>query len=116
MDMISYVFPNASFAKLNKIETPELPRYYFKTIRKAVGQAIIYNDLIFCDLEEVRNADLIAEISDYLLRMREIKSSFVVGRIDQTCYFSIRNKTSKKAVGTIALSIVRGIEIGRAHV
>ena len=70
MDMISYVFPNASFAKLNKIETPELPRYYFKTIRKAVGQAIIYNDLIFCDLEEVRNADLIAEISDYLLRMR----------------------------------------------
>ena len=64
MDMISYVFPNASFAKLNKIETPELPRYYFKTIRKAVGQAIIYNDLIFCDLEEVRNADLIAEISD----------------------------------------------------
>ena len=49
------VFPNASFAKLNKIETPELPRYYFKTIRKAVGQAIIYNDLIFCDLEEVRN-------------------------------------------------------------
>ena len=47
--------------------------------------------------------------------MREIKSSFVVGRIDQTCYFSIRNKTSKKAVGTIALSIVRGIVYGGGH-
>lgn len=115
MDMISYVFPNASFTKLNKIETPELPRYYFKTIRKAVDQSVIYDNLIFCDLEEVRNADLIAEISDYLLRMREIKASFVVGRIDQMCYFSIRNKTSKKAVGSIALSIVRGIGYGGGH-
>ena len=37
MYMISYVFPNASFAKLNKIETPELPRYYFKTIRVRIS-------------------------------------------------------------------------------
>ncbi len=115
MDMISFVFPYASFAKLNKIETPELPRYYFKTIRKAVDQSLIYDDLIFCNLEEVRNADLIAEVSDYLLRMRDVKSSFVVGKIDQTCYFSIRNKTRKKAVGSIALSIVKGIGYGGGH-
>lgn len=115
MDMISYVFPHASFSKLNKIETPELPRYYFKTLKKAVEQSVIYDDLIFCNLEEVRNADLIAETSDYLLRMRDIKSTFVIGRIDNTCYFSLRNKTRKKAVGTIALAIVRGIGYGGGH-
>lgn len=115
MDMISFVFPNASFAKLNKIETPELPRYYFKTLKKAVDRAIIIDNLIFCNLEEVRNADLIAETSDYLLRMRDIKSTFVIGRIEQVCYFSLRHRTNKKSVGSIALSIVRGIGYGGGH-
>lgn len=115
MDMISYVFPCASFTKLNKIETPELPKYYFKTIKKAVEQSVIIDDLIFCNLEEVRNADLISEISDYLLRMRDVKSTFVIGKIDQTCYFSIRNKTRNKAVGAIALAIVKGIGFGGGH-
>lgn len=115
MDMISFVFPHASFSKLNNIETPELPRYYFKTIRKAIDQSVIYDDLIFCNLEEVKNSDFIAEIADYLLRMRDIKSSFVVGKVNQMCHFSIRNKTNKKSAGAIASSIAKGIGSGGGH-
>lgn len=115
MDMISFVFPYISVKKMNKIESPELPRYYFKNIKKAVEQAVIIENLIFCDLGEVRNSDLIAEMSDFMLRMRDIKSTFIVGRVDNMGYFSLRYKTNKKSVGHIALSIVKGIGYGGGH-
>ncbi len=55
MDMISYVFPNASFAKLNKIETPELPRYYFKTIRNCFFTCFISYRKITCLVNSTNN-------------------------------------------------------------
>ncbi len=115
MDMISYVYPYVSPGKLTKIETPDLPRYYFKNIKKAIEQSVIIDTVLLCDLGEVRNADLIAEMSDFLLRMRDIKCTFVVGKIEDTCFFSLRYKTSKKSVGHIAISIVKGIGYGGGH-
>lgn len=115
IDMISFILPRASLPKINRIENPELPRYYYKTIKKAVEQSVIIDDLIFCNLDEVRNTELISEISDYFLKMRDVKSTFIIGRIDKTAYFSIRHQTNKKAVGKIALSIVKGIGYGGGH-
>ncbi len=115
MDMMSFIFPHVSLAKLTKIETPDLPRYYFKTLKRAIEQTTVVDTLLFCDLGEVRNADLIAETSDFLLRMRDMKCSIVVGKIENCCYFSLRYKTNRKSVGKLASSIVRGIGFGGGH-
>lgn len=116
MDMISYVYPKVSPGKLTKIENPDLPRYYFKNIKKAIEQSVIIDNVLFCSLGEVRNTDLIAEMADFLLRMRDIKCTFVVGKMESTCFFSIRYKTSKKSVGHIAVSIVKGVGHGGGHI
>ncbi|MCX8084771.1 MAG: bifunctional oligoribonuclease/PAP phosphatase NrnA [Calditerrivibrio sp.] len=113
--MMSYVLPHISLKKLSKIETPEIPKYYYKNIKIALENAQIYGDLIFCDLKDVRNADLIAETSDFFLRMRDIKWSFVIGRVDNMAFFSLRCKQSKRKVGMIALGIVKGIGTGGGH-
>lgn len=115
LSMMSYVLPHISLKKLSKIETPELPKYYFKNIKIALENAQIYNDLIFCDLKDVRNADLIAETSDFFLRMRDIKWSFVIGKVDDMAYFSLRCKQTKRRVGMIALQIVKGLGTGGGH-
>lgn len=115
MDMLSFIYPYVSSTKLTKIETPDLPRYYFKNIKKAIEQSVIIGNVLICDLGEVRNADLIAEMSDFLLRMRNIKCSFIIGLIENTCYFSLRYKTSKKSIGQIAIAIVKGIGYGGGH-
>ncbi len=115
MDMMSFVYPYVSANKLTKIESPDLPRYYFKNIKKAIEHTTIIDNVLFCNLEKVRNADLIAEMSDFLLRMRNVKCSFVIGLIDDTCYFSLRHKTSKKSIGQIAIYIVKGIGYGGGH-
>ncbi len=115
LSMMSYVLPHISLKKLSKIETPDLPKYYFKNIKVALENAQIYNDLVFCDLKEVRNADLIAETSDFFLRMRDIKWSFVIGKVDNMAFFSLRCKQTKRKVGMIALSIVKGIGTGGGH-
>ncbi|TCK58355.1 DHH family phosphoesterase [Seleniivibrio woodruffii] len=113
--MMSYIFPYISHKKLTKIENPEVPRYYFKNLKKAVECSEIIDNLIFCDLGEVRNADLIAETSDFLLRMRDIKWTFVVGRIDNAGYFSLRSKSIRTAVGRMAISLVKGLGTGGGH-
>ncbi len=116
LDMMSYILPKISLKKLAKIETPELPRYYYKNLKKVTENTVIIDNLAFCDIKDVRNADLIAETSDFLLRMRDIKWSFVIGKIDDMCYFSLRCKSVRRKVGTIALNIVKGIGTGGGHI
>ncbi len=114
-EMMGFILPHISLNKLAKIENPELPKYYFKNMKKATENAKVIKDLIFCNLEDVRNADLIAETSDFFLRMRDIKWTFVIGKIENTCYFSLRCKSTKRKVGHIALGLVRGIGTGGGH-
>jgi len=114
-EMMGFILPHISLNKLAKIENPELPKYYFKNMKKATENAKVIKDLIFCNLEDVRNADLIAETSDFFLRMRDIKWTFVIGKIENMCYFSLRCKSTKRKVGHIALGLVRGIGTGGGH-
>lgn len=115
LSMMSYVLPKISLKKLSKIETPELPKYYFKNIKVALENAQLYDNLVFCNLNEVRNADLIAETSDFFLRMRDIKWTFVIGKVDDMAFFSLRCKQAKRKVGLIALNIVKGLGTGGGH-
>lgn len=114
--MLGYVYPHISMTKKSKIENPDLPRYHFKTLRKAVENAVIKDNLLFCDLADVRNADLIAENADYLMRMREIKCVFVIGKVDNLAIFSLRYKSTRKSVGNIAKKMVKGVGYGGGHV
>jgi nanoRNase/pAp phosphatase (c-di-AMP/oligoRNAs hydrolase) len=114
-EMMSFLIPHSSLKKLSKIENPELPRYYYKNLYKAIEKMEIVDDVILCDLGDVRNPDLIAESSDFFLRMREIKWTLVSGSIDGICYFSLRCKSTRKNVGHIAMVLTRGIGSGGGH-
>ena len=115
-EMLGFIYPYVSINKISRINNPELPRYHYKTLRRAIENAVIIEDLLFCDLGDVRNSDLIAETSDYLLRMREIKCVFVCGKLDDVIMFSLRYKSTRKSVGRIAMRIVQGIGYGGGHV
>lgn len=115
LEMMGFIIPKINLNKLAKIETPDLPRYHFKNLKKGIENSIVIDNLIFCDLNEVRNADMIAETSDLLLRIRDIKWTFVMGKCEEMAFFSLRCKSPKKKVGSIALSIVRGIGTGGGH-
>ncbi|MDR2868943.1 MAG: DHH family phosphoesterase [Deferribacteraceae bacterium] len=115
-EMLGFIYPYVSLRKLAKIKSPELPRYHFKTLRRAIENAVIIDELLYCDLGDVRNSDLIAESADYLLRMREVKCVFVVGILDKVAMFSLRYKSTRKSVGRIAMRMVKGIGYGGGHV
>jgi nanoRNase/pAp phosphatase (c-di-AMP/oligoRNAs hydrolase) len=115
-DMLGFIYPFISLRKLAKINNPELPRYHFKTLRRAIENSLIIDELLYCDLGDVRNSDLIAESADYLLRMRDVKCVFVVGLLDKVAMFSLRYKSARKSVGRIAMRMVKGIGYGGGHV
>jgi nanoRNase/pAp phosphatase (c-di-AMP/oligoRNAs hydrolase) len=113
--MLGLLFPYVAINKLKKIENPALPRYHFKNLKRAIENAQILDFLLFCDLGDVRNVDLIAETADYLTRMREVRCVFVMGKIDNIAYFSLRYKSTRRSVGLIAIRIVKGIGYGGGH-
>lgn len=115
LEMMAYIFPFVSLKKLTRIENPELPRYYYKNLRKAIDVAEILDEIIFCNLGDVRNADLIAETSDFLLRMRDVKWTFVIGRVENNGYFSLRAKSARLKVGRMAQILVKGLGTGGGH-
>jgi nanoRNase/pAp phosphatase (c-di-AMP/oligoRNAs hydrolase) len=114
--MLGFLFPYVAINKLKKIENPELPRYHFKNLKRAIENSIILDFLLFCDLGDVRNVDLIAETADYLTRMREVRCVFVMGKLDNIAYFSLRYKSTRRSVGHIAIRIVKGIGYGGGHI
>jgi nanoRNase/pAp phosphatase (c-di-AMP/oligoRNAs hydrolase) len=114
-NMLGFLYPHISINKLVKIQNPPLPRYHFKTLRKAIENSVILDDVLFCDLGDVRNADLIAESADYMVRMRDIKCIFVIGKLENIALFSLRTKSNKRSVGNIAMAIVKGIGYGGGH-
>ncbi|MDR2104159.1 MAG: DHH family phosphoesterase [Deferribacteraceae bacterium] len=114
--MLGFLFPYVAINKLKRIENPELPRYHFKNLKRAIENSIILDFLLFCDLGDVRNVDLIAETADYLTRMREVRCIFVMGKLDNVAYFSLRYKSTRRTVGLIAIKIVKGIGYGGGHV
>jgi nanoRNase/pAp phosphatase (c-di-AMP/oligoRNAs hydrolase) len=114
--MLGFLFPYVAINKLKRIESPDLPRYHFKNLKRAIENSIILDFLLFCDLGDVRNVDLIAETADYLTRMREVRCIFVVGKLDNVAYFSLRYKSTRRTVGLIAIKIVKGIGYGGGHV
>ncbi len=113
--MLGSLFPHLSINKLSKIQNPDLPRYHFKTLKRAIDNSVIIEELLFCDLSEVRNGDLIAETADFMLKMREIKCVFIIGKLENIAIFSLRYKTKRKSVGHIAMRMVKGIGYGGGH-
>ncbi|MDR2400976.1 MAG: DHH family phosphoesterase [Deferribacteraceae bacterium] len=113
--MLGFLFPYVAINKLKKIENPDLPRYHFKNLKRAIENSVIIDFLLFCDLGDVRNVDLIAETADYLTRMREVRCVFVMGKLDNIAYFSLRYKSTRRSVGLIAIRIVKGIGYGGGH-
>lgn len=110
-----YLYPRISFKLLSKIEHPEVPREYFKTLGKAISRARLYKDVVVLDLGHTDDVDVIAEMADHLLRIEGVKWSLCVGESGGTVFFSIRTKKKQGSADRIAQKMVKEIGSGGGH-
>ena len=84
--------------KLARIITPDLPFDYFVTLREALTNARIYNDVAMCSLGRVRASEMVAEVADLLLRMESTHTVFCGGLAPNDEYYvSVRTELARDA-------------------
>jgi nanoRNase/pAp phosphatase (c-di-AMP/oligoRNAs hydrolase) len=109
------LYPNVQLRKLSKIEHPELSREYFADLDRAIHRAKIHGEVILCDLGPLSNTDMIAYISDLLVRVSGVRWSFVRGRDDSQLIFSVRTKRMRQNAGWVAQQLVNGLGSAGGH-
>lgn len=102
---------------LAKIERPEMPLEYFKTISKAFQRVFIYENIVVVHLQEVESADYASLIADFFLSYQNTDWVFVTARYSKKVVMSIRSKHSKKDAGELMRTLVgrRGSGGGHMH-
>lgn len=101
-----YLQPQIDVKGLAGIEQARVTTHYFKSLDKALRNALFYNGLIISNLSDVDYPDLVAEIADQLLRLENVRWVICVGVFNQTLIISVRTRFRKdnatKLVQTLA--------------
>ncbi len=82
---------------LAHISTPDLTPEYYRTLREALNNVRIYNDVILCSLGKISSPEMVAEVADLLLRLEGGQSVFCGGLVEDSYYVSVRTELERDA-------------------
>jgi nanoRNase/pAp phosphatase (c-di-AMP/oligoRNAs hydrolase) len=107
------LYPKVLIKTLAQIEYPPLPREYFRILAQALARTLWYppQGVLLCELGEMEDADMVAIIADFLIRMEGVRWTIVLGEMDHAVFFSLRTAGGHKgSADRVARDLVRGIE------
>jgi len=110
-----FLYPRVLFQTLSRIEHPQLPRDYFKTFEKAIDNSVIYKDALVCELGFIESPDILAEMSDLLVRVEGIRWALSIGEYDGEVFFSLRTANPRGHSDWIVQKMVEKIGSGGGH-
>lgn len=101
------VYAKCSIRKLAQIMYPKLPRSYFTTVSKALHSTFIYKNRIYAHLGDVPNAEIVAEMADFLLRHERVGWSLCTGRFKNKLILSVRSARPNARAGKWVKRLVK---------
>ena len=108
--------PRVDFQALAKIEQPQVPVTYFKSLTSAIQATRLYeNNLAISYLGEIPYPDLGAEIADLLLRLQGVRWVICMGMHKRDFYLSVRSRSQKIGAGNLARHIVGDLGSAGGH-
>ncbi|MCZ7585743.1 MAG: DHH family phosphoesterase [Deltaproteobacteria bacterium] len=100
--MMQFLFPKISLRWLWKIERTPVPREYFRYFAVAINSAVIVGDAIVSDLGGTDFPEVVAEMADFLLKVKGMRWSFCVGSKNGKLFFSARTLRRGRRAGALA--------------
>ena len=97
---------------LAQIHNARLPHSYFETLIKALQNALTYDKLVVSWVEELPQAELAAEIADFLIRFEEVEWAFCAGVYQDQLVMSLRTVHAKGRAAYVLQEVVE--DLGRA--
>lgn len=109
------LLPLANNRILFRIIHPQVSTDYFTAFRNAIDTARIYGSALVFNLYQIENPDLVAEISDFLLRHEGITYVLGMGWFDGMEILSMRSLNPDAKLGLVIQEMVRGIGSAGGH-
>ncbi|MCA8958216.1 MAG: DHH family phosphoesterase [Planctomycetes bacterium] len=97
LDAAAYEFltPRIDRSCLAGIASPALSPAYFSSLRQALNNVRIYDNVVLCSLGRIDSPEMVAEVADLLLRLEGKDTVFCGGEVDGTYFISVRTALSK---------------------
>lgn len=92
-----YLLRRADRQALSRITTPDLSLEYFRTLKQALTNTRIYNEVILCSLGKIHAPEMVAEVADLLLRLQGNRTVFCGGLVGENYYVSVRTELERDA-------------------
>jgi len=105
----------ADMGAVARIQRARVPREYFGTYLTAIREARVYGHVVLTDLGVVSSADQVAEIADFLLRLREVTWSACIGRRRHTLAVSVRTTDPFAHAGYAIRRAIEGLGTAGGH-
>lgn len=105
----------ADMSAVARIQRARVPREYFGTYLTAIRGARVHGHVVMTDLGVVSSADHVAEIADFLLRLREVTWSACIGRHRHTLAVSIRTTDPFAHAGYAIRQAIEGLGTAGGH-
>lgn len=97
---------------LARIRNARLPLSYFETLIQALQNSFIYDKLIISWAGELPQAELVAEIADFLIRFEQVEWSYCAGIYRDQLVMSMRTVHATGQSASLLQQVVNGM--GRA--
>ena len=84
------LYPLANKRLLSRILSERVDRGYFQVFDRALRGARIHGTAVVSDLGEVPVPDIVPEMADFLLRLRDVRWTCVLGSVGERLFVSLR--------------------------
>ena len=100
-DFFNKMYPYADVKTISKIRYARKPLSFFETLKTALNEYKIKNNVISCVIGEIENSDFVPEIADMLVGIKEIRFSIVCGTINSKNIISVRTSIESLNMGKL---------------
>ncbi|MEJ2199803.1 MAG: DHH family phosphoesterase, partial [Desulfuromonadaceae bacterium] len=114
-DAYLYLVPLANNRILFDITHPEVPREYFSCYSRAIRNARIYGDVLVFNLFAIDNPDMVAEMTDFLLRVEGVAFAMGLGHYRGMGILSFRTLSHELNSGELMKQVVAELGTAGGH-
>lgn len=114
-DACHRLFPLVQLPVLGKIRHPPREREYYRTIARALQRAMMGKNTCICHIGAVPNAEMVAEVADFLVAMKQVTWCLVSGLHSDSIALSIRTSHPDGHADEVMRQITKGIGSGGGH-
>ncbi|HSG80929.1 MAG TPA: bifunctional oligoribonuclease/PAP phosphatase NrnA [Gemmatimonadota bacterium] len=100
------LYPGVNREVISRIRYPDLPPAYFRSLHRSLERSRLRGPVIISYIGKLDYPDLVAELADFYLRLKDIKWSFCIGVFEDAILISVRTSRRDAAAGQLLRRVV----------